>query len=160
LPETVRLYRTSCDFTRQELAPLAAWLRQLPPDARPVLVHDAGYLAWATRLEMLDLVGLKTPSAARLHRDFTWRSCGAARAAAVDAIARAGGVRSFVVLRSWDVQYGLSDGLRGTGWRLQPLRTSAAGYDVYRLSPPGVASEPDSRVVAPAQGSWSSSSPK
>jgi len=159
LPETVRLYRANCAFTRRELAPLAAWMRRQPEDLSPVLVHDAGYLAWATRLEMVDLVGLKTPSAARLHHELTWRSCGAGRAAAVDAIARAAGVRSFVVLRSWDTEYRLSDGLRRAGWELEPLRASAAGYDVYRLTPPAAAASaiPSDRA---AQGSWSSSSPK
>ncbi len=117
-------HRQRCAFTRAELAGVATFVRtSLPRDAR-VLVNDVGYLAFAGERRMVDLVGLKTPRAVALHRQFTWATCGASRADAVHRLALDTRPTHLVVLDSWDAIYRIADGLRAHGWRVDPARPS------------------------------------
>jgi hypothetical protein len=123
-------------FTSGELAVVADWCnRNLPPDAT-LLVHDAGYISYATRFRLTDMVGLKTPGNIPFHVNGTWRTCGAGRGAAVAAIAREQHPDYLVMLRGWDRIYRITDGLRAAGFRLDELRHVREGYEVYRLTPP------------------------
>lgn len=139
-------------FTTNELAPLAEWSNaNLPIDAK-LLVHDAGYISWATKFRLFDIVGLKTPSSIPVHRDLTWKSCvdartgtdvGAlaatvnrARATAVAEIARLNRPTHLVVLRRWEAIYATVSLLRAMGWSLEQVREGPFGYDVYQIRPP------------------------
>ena len=71
----------------RERPALALWLQSnVPADAR-ILIHDAGYLAYATRYELIDLVGLKTPESIRFHERYTVPSNGTQRDEAINQIA-------------------------------------------------------------------------
>jgi hypothetical protein len=120
----------------KELDNVAQWSREhLPPDAR-VLVHDAGYFAWATSLVLVDVVGLKTPSSIEDHRRWTMPSTGRNRHEAVHAIAYRSRVTHAVILNA-EFWGDLANNLRQHGWTLRPIREpAAAGYVVYAISPP------------------------
>lgn len=132
-PFTWREHQAEQAKTRYELAGVAAWCdKNLPPESR-LLIHDAGYISYATRFQMEDLVGLKTPSNITFHRDLTYPTNGAQRATAIHAAALRARADYIIVLDLWDGIFKITDGLRHYGWRLDPVRTEGI-YRVYRLS--------------------------
>ena len=134
-PVSIYTYLHECRYYDGGLHDLVAWCRQnLPSDAR-VMVHDAGYMAYATDYRLIDLVGLKTPEAIPLHRRYTWPTAGADRAKAVAALALETQAEYLVIVRNWEIMVRLPDDLRSLGWRVDPLRTDGA-YRVYRLTAP------------------------
>jgi hypothetical protein len=136
LPADLAAYVEDVAFARREYAGLAAWVeRELPPGAR-IAVHDAGYLAFATRRPLIDVVGLKTPASRAAHAALTAPSAGVLRGEALAQILAATRAEYFVVLAGWDHDFALTEGLRRAGWTLTPLRPDGA-YQVYRLTPPG-----------------------
>lgn len=133
--ERWRQHRQRCAFTRAELAGVTTFVRTtLPRDAR-VLVHDVGYMAFASERSLVDLVGLKTPPAVALHQQLTWATCGPARAEAVHRLALATRPSHLVVLDSWDAIYRIVEGLRSHGWVVERVR-STGRYQVFALTPP------------------------
>jgi hypothetical protein len=135
LPVDLGAYSDDVAFARRELAGLAAWIEaELPAQAR-IAVHDAGYIAFATRRPLIDVVGLKTPAARAAHAALTAPSAGARRGEALGRILAATHADTFVVLQAWDRDFALTEALRRAGWRLTPLRPDGA-YQVYRLTPP------------------------
>jgi hypothetical protein len=146
IPARWTLHMNNRRFTSGELDDLATWCRRnLPADA-VLLVHDAGYIAAATRFRLVDIVGLKTPSSMEYHARLTWPSCGRDRAEAVHRIALAQRPGYLVALRGWDRIYRLSEGLRLRGWRLEPLRGHDRPYEVFRLTPPANADRKSTRL--------------
>ena len=135
LDEHVDNYLRGRRFTLDALDETAVWSREnLPRNAR-VLVHDAGYFSYATPFQLIDVVGLKTPSCVREHSEITWASCGARRDEAVHRIATRLAPDHLVALRGWP--FGIADALRRHGWRLEEIHHSqVSGYDVFRLQPP------------------------
>ncbi|WP_243369836.1 hypothetical protein [Microvirga solisilvae] len=120
----------------RELDAAAQWSREhLRPEAR-ILIHDAGYFAWATPFSLFDIVGLKTPSSIEDHRRWTLPSQGKNRDEAVSEIAKRHRVTHAVILK--DEFWGdLADNLRRRGWGLRPLRDPPGrGYGIYELTPP------------------------
>ena len=119
-------------------AELAAWVqRNLPRDAR-VLIHDAGHIAFATDLFLIDVVGLKTPDAIADHRRWTVPSRGLARQEAVSRIAARHGATHAIILKDLEGYWAsLADDLRRSGWTLEPLRPArtSPGYEVFKLIP-------------------------
>lgn len=139
LPGAWRAYQSGDHFTDGELTSLAQWLNTNLPARSKILVHDAGYLAYATPFQLVDVVGLKTPQSMAFHRACTAPTNGRDRQSAVSAIATTSGVRYAVVLH--DAQgywYALKHDLDATGWTLRELRAPLEpnGYGVYALTPP------------------------
>lgn len=136
-PVSIYTYVRECRYYDGGLRDLVAWCRQnLPADAR-LMVHDAGYLSYATDYHLIDLVGLKTPEAVALHREYTWPSAGADRAKAVAALAVDTRAEYLVIVRNWVIMNELPDELRRLGWKVDPMRADGA-YRVYRLTAPVV----------------------
>ena len=136
LPAAFSTARDATLFTADELAETARWLGDhLPPDAR-VLVHDAGYAAFATRFALVDAVGLKTPSSAEIHRRVTWASCGERRGDALAEIAQRGRVTHLVLLAEWEQRFGFTRALAEHGFTVNRIRDGHTGYSVYALAPP------------------------
>jgi hypothetical protein len=135
-------YRATLRFTGDELDGVARWCREyLPPDAT-LLVHDIGYISYATPFRLVDFVGLKSPAAREAHRRWTWPACGGmGRSAAVAAIAADARPGYLVMLQGWDGVYQFTAGLRALGWGLVPVRPEG-DYRVYRLVPPPSSSPP------------------
>jgi hypothetical protein len=122
-----------------ELADTSRWLTDnLPADAR-ILVHDAGYPAFATDFVLIDVVGLKTPAAVEHHRMWTAPSAGIQRNRAIAEIAERFQPTHAVILRDdlgfWN---SVGDALQHHGWIEATLRepTGRFGYVVYRLRRP------------------------
>jgi hypothetical protein len=85
-----------------------------------VIVHDAGYAAWAGAAPtFVDMVGLKTPLAAALHRQMTGPTCGADRPAALDTLARVESARFLLIWQPWDDAFQVRKGLERAGWRFR-----------------------------------------
>ncbi|KPL51055.1 hypothetical protein ABB55_01485 [Prosthecomicrobium hirschii] len=134
LPGLAR-YRDATAFTAGDLDRVARHAREaLPANAR-LLIHDAGYIAWATTLPLVDMVGLKTPSSIADHRALTLPSNGTRRGEAIARIAARGAVSHAVVLDDWNDRFGIVDGLIAAGWTVTPTGPAGA-YRIYRLTPP------------------------
>ena len=134
-PVSIYTYLHECRYYDGGLHDLVAWCRQnLPADAR-VMLHDAGYMSYATDYRLIDLVGLKTPEAVVLHHEYTWPSAGADRAKAVAALAVETHAEYLVIVRNWVIMNELPGQLTALGWRVDPLRTDGA-YRVYRITAP------------------------
>lgn len=140
----LRQARGSRHFTETELAGLARWAEQNLPKDSPTAIHDAGYLAYATDLPLVDVVGLKTPDAVREHQRLTLPSCAKQRAEAVLEVVRRHGAKHLIVYRN---AFQLEPGLKQSGWRLEPVgphpiqgkpyENWTPRYVVYRVVPPG-----------------------
>lgn len=128
-------HRRAEDFTRYELDAAARFMNERLPRGARVLVHDVGYVSWATRFALIDIVGLKSPGSAEPHRALTWPSCGARRGEAVARIAREGRATHLVALTSWDGIYRFVDSLRAQGWVVREIRAQGL-YRVYALQAP------------------------
>lgn len=142
LPRHWQQYVDALAVTDTARAGSARWARDhLPPDA-VILVHDIGYIAYATEFRLIDLVGLKTPESIAYHRRWTLASGGRRRGEAIAAIARAFAPGYAIILNDGpDTQIwaGTAAALRQQGWRLDPLHDPPGeDYGIYRLTPPGL----------------------
>ncbi len=143
MPSMWTTHRTWTDAFHTEQRALVSWLDKHLSASEPLMVIDAGYLAFATRHPLVDVVGLKTLSSVRQHAALTAPSCGARRGESLSAIALGTGARYFVPWGEWDQRLGLADQLRGAGWDLELIRTRPANaidhwwYPVYKLTSGG-----------------------
>ncbi len=116
-------------------AAMAEWVaKNLPPDA-VVMVHDAGRISLSGNQPLVDLVGLKSPFSADVHRGATYARCERTPSAISD-IARRSGAGFIVVTTDWDRIFGLTESLARTGWKVARADTERgdAFYRVYRIS--------------------------
>lgn len=134
-PEHWKLVLRDRDTFTQSVRSVADWTNShLPPDAT-VLVHDVGYISYATKFHLVDFVGLKTPSSIEYHRSVTWGTCGAGRVVAVSEIARRANPQYLILMDDWDGNFKISAGLRELGWGLDEMAALPL-YRVFRLTPP------------------------
>ena len=135
LPQRWRLFVRDRDSYTAALQSVAAWSNHhLPPTAK-LLIHDAGYISNATRFQMVDLVGLKTPSSIEINRKYTYAACGLGRAFAIEQIAHSAEPDYLVTAGDWDRIFQISAGLRMLKW--QPEKVFENGnYRIYRLTAP------------------------
>lgn len=127
-------YLATRDFTTGALASVAGWAHEnLPADSK-LLIHDAGFISYATDLRMVDLVGLKTPRVIHFHEELTKPSGGKLRGEAINRIALQERPRYLIVLNGWDGIFHITDALRSHGWRVDLMRPG--DYSVYSLTPP------------------------
>jgi hypothetical protein len=137
-------YRYDTTNYRQSLGDMVAWMNANLPAGVTVMVHDAGYIAYAGRFQLVDLVGLKTPGAAEIHKRITYPSAGANRAEAVIGIAKEFEPRYLLVIHAWEEIYGFADELRANGWSAREIYKSHAPagtsprdiYELYELDKP------------------------
>lgn len=129
------------------MAKLAGWVRTHLDPSKPLLVHDSGYVAYATSQHMVDLVGLKNPRSIAYHKRFTARTGNVGRANAIAHIARATGACYIAVSSGWEPVFQMAAGLKARGWTLTRLTTGdeAGPYTVYALTDPG----PDAALPGP-----------
>jgi len=136
-------YRSHITGYRESLVDVVNWINVNLPDRPTVMVHDAGYIAYAAHLPLVDLVGLKTPAAIDFHRRLTYPSAGRLRGEAIADIAKTFKPQYLIVLQNWDDEFDIIDGLRGNGFTVEevyagraPPGTPAADiYHLYRLTP-------------------------
>lgn len=121
------------NFYSVQLTGVAKWCQQHLPANSVLLVHDAGYIAYATSFRIIDLVGLKTPDNVAYHRQFTLPTGGQDRNKAIAAIIKASNARYLIVLKVWENYMHIAQGLRVLGWKLEPVYVQPQGYTVYRI---------------------------
>jgi len=137
--DSVPTYLGERRWTLKELADVSQWSRaHLPSNAR-IMIHDAGYFAFATNFRLVDVVGLKTPEAIPYHQRYTRPTGGASRDLAIVAIAQHWNPDYVMVLHDKLNFWGEIDAdLIRHGWHLNLMRRPPGqyGYFVYHLSPP------------------------
>jgi hypothetical protein len=137
-------YRGGITMYLQSLVDMVTWMNANLPAGATVMVHDAGYIAWAGRFQLVDVVGLKTPRAAQIHKRFTYPSTGANRAEAIIRIAKEFEPRYLLVTHWWNGLFGFADALRAYGWSARDIYNSHAPagtspgdiYELYELDRP------------------------
>jgi hypothetical protein len=138
LPLRWHFYLNESRTMNYALLDAAQWCtKHLPPHAT-LLIHDAGYIAFATPFHLIDVVGLKTPSSIKF-----WRQSHVANpySAAffltpVAAIIAYNHPQYLVVLPGWESRLGAPQSLSAYGWRLQLLHVPVEyGYKIYRIFP-------------------------
>jgi hypothetical protein len=131
----INLYVRDCRRYGGGLREVASWCTRNLPTGSTLLVHDAGYIAYATPFRITDMVGLKTPEAISLNRAITLPSVGEQRSVAVSDLARDRGADYLIVLDGWPPTLDLVSEMRGLKWKVEPLHTEGI-YHVFRLSAP------------------------
>ncbi|WP_147306469.1 hypothetical protein [Methylovirgula sp. 4M-Z18] len=117
----------------------AAWVNANVSPQDRILVHDAGVISYMTKLPLIDMIGLKTPSSVSAHLKWTLPSHGTGRANAIDEIAKNSSAQYVVLLHDgskfWST---IEQDLAFRGWRLDLVRPTGAtpDYAVFRLTPP------------------------
>jgi hypothetical protein len=138
------IYKTHILGYRQSLADVVRWLDANLEGRPTVMVHDAGYAAYAGHASLVDLVGLKTPEATAIHAALTYPSAGRQRSEAVAGIAAKFNAQYLLAIEDWNEKLYLADGLREQGWSVEevyagraPADTPKADiYRLYRLTAP------------------------
>jgi hypothetical protein len=125
-------------FTRVEAANFAGWASNHIPIGATVLIHDAGYISFATKLHLVDMVGLKTPESVVYHSALTFPSGGMLRGQAISEIARHFHADYAIILSDPDDFWGaIANKLRQQRWTLTPVYAADQhGYVIYRLRAP------------------------
>jgi len=143
IPDRWVTYRDSDAIVIQAQQDIAKWLNTNAPAGSRVLVHDAGYLSESTNFELVDLVGLKTPSSTGWHRMFTGPSGGLRRGEAVRAIACRSAPQFYVAFNDWERAFGLTQSLSIEGWEASVLMRRRVEtprrileFSLYRLRVP------------------------
>lgn len=134
LPPHWRAYTSSRTYTMVELASVAQWLQQHVPNNSTLLIHDAGYLAYATHFHLIDMVGLKTPSSVYLHQQYTLPSQRKQLVVAISQIGLQSHSDYLVVLKGWNEGLKIVPRLQALHWQLQLVRSSEQGYEVYKIN--------------------------
>ncbi|KYG98521.1 hypothetical protein [Bradyrhizobium sp. DOA1] len=137
-------YRTHIVGFHESLADVVRWMNANLQDRPVVMVHDAGYVAYAGHAALVDLVGLKTPAAMDVHKRVTYPSAGLQRSKAVAEIAEQFQPQYLLVVQDWDQRFRLVEGLRAEGWIARevyagyapPKTPSALIYHLYELKRP------------------------
>lgn len=134
-PAGIARYLDACNKGSQAEHELAHWCQEnLPSDAK-LMVQDAGYIAYGSPFRVVDYVGLKTPEAIPLNKEYTWPSAGARRAEVIAALSRREHTEYLVVSAHDAPSNALPKQMRALGWRLDLMKPNGY-YAVYRLHPP------------------------
>ncbi len=123
------------DHATQSLSSVAGWSNAHLPASATLLIHDAGYISYATKFRLVDFVGLKTLPSIELNRRYTYGRCGAGPAVAISEIARRARPDYLIVTGDWDGAFRVTPGLRSLGWSVDEINHSG-DYRVFRLTPP------------------------
>jgi hypothetical protein len=138
------MYKTHILGYRESLADVVSWMDANLPEQSIVMVHDAGYVAYAGHDRLVDLVGLKTPASAATHAALTYPSAGRQRGEAVANIAATFDAKYLLAIEDWNARFGLTEGLREQGWTVEEIYAGRAPadtpeiyiYHLFRLTPP------------------------
>jgi len=114
---------------------VTVWCQRHLAPGSPVLVHDAGYLAYSSDFQTFDFVGLKTPRAIPLNKQYTWPSAGKRRAQVVAQMALDSGSRYLIINSHWWPVVTLDAELRALGWKVDVVDQEGA-FLIYKLTPP------------------------
>ncbi|WP_460275945.1 hypothetical protein [Celeribacter sp. ULVN23_4] len=115
----------------------ATWIKQNLSPSDTVLVHDVGYIAFATDQSFFDMVGLKSPPAVEINARFAYKQGAEGRGEALAEMARLVDAKAMLVSTGWNRNQSLTAPLAGQGWTLSPHPGgNPAGLEAYILTPP------------------------
>lgn len=136
LPSHWKFYLTERKNNFTKCHEMAAWCLGNLPTKSVLLIHDAGYLAFATPFRLVDMVGLKTPSSIHYHQIITLPSSGTKRVTAISSIISDQQPDYLILLPEWDRKIQITRRLRQLGWHLTLLNTinTLQGYTILRIS--------------------------
>jgi len=97
---------------------MSKWVASHVPEDAVVMVHDAGRISQFGGQPLIDLVGLKSPYSAEVHRRMTYARCQRAPEAIAE-IATHAHASYLVVTRDWDRVFKLTASLRAEGWQVE-----------------------------------------
>jgi hypothetical protein len=132
-------YLHSLAVYRNNLIETVAWANAHIPRGAMVMIHDAGYVAYAGHFRLVDCVGLKTPQAVSINRALTFPSAGAKRSEALAEIAEMFQPQYLICLKGWNSTFALAASLRRAGWQVTkifesaPSSNDAENYEVFAL---------------------------
>lgn len=137
-------YRETLDGYMESLQDCVHWMNANLPSGSVVMLHDAGYAAYAGRFPLVDVAGLKTPYAAEANRELTFPRAGEGRAAAIIMVANKFQPRYLITFKRWNHFYGFADAFGEHGWSVRLLHEGRAApttpshqiYEVFQLAPP------------------------
>lgn len=135
IPINIQTNKNNKTFTEQSIAPIAEWINHKIPSDATILIHDAGYIGYKSQRHLIDLVGLKTPSAIKINQEINHRSCGLNRGAAIRKIVATHSPEYIVTLDSWDGIFGITNALNGpgAGYHLTTVFATKNGYSIYKI---------------------------
>jgi hypothetical protein len=110
---------------------VATWCQQHLPKDSTILIHDAGYFAYATSFHLVDMVGLKTPSVISYEKKFAYPNQGINRREAIAKIIEVNHLQYLIDLPSWEKRFKITEGLSQWGIQLALLKRFPKGYQVY-----------------------------
>jgi hypothetical protein len=152
LPSRYRSWHDGFEAHGADLERVSRWLRAEVPLETPVLLHDIGYLSFATTHRLVDLVGLKRPASVEANRRWTLPTAGRLRWRALAEIAAAERPGYAVFLPDWSEVCKLETGLAAAGLRMSRVPhqdPESRGYVAFRLSqadvPAGAGHDPELR---------------
>ncbi len=132
-------YKYYLTFYRAGVVETVAWANAHIPPGAMVMVHDAGYVAYAGDFRLVDLTGLKTPRSVAINRQLTFPANGAMRPQAMAEIADLFHPRYLIAVKSWNADYRIAQSLRRDGWRVTRIFESARAprdaeiYEIFAL---------------------------
>lgn len=126
-PKHWHTYLDTRGYTKIELVGLTNWLKKNISPQSNLLVHDVGYVAFATNFHLTDMVGLKTPSSIDAHKKTPLIP-------AITSIIQHNNPHYLIIQNAWDKDFNIARGLSAANWDLKLLHTSADGYLVYRIN--------------------------
>lgn len=135
-------YRGSIEFSRGQ-EEVYQWVKTNLPNGARVLLHDAGYIPWRLMseesnvfsLQLVDVVGLKTPEVIQVHQDITFASHGENLGVAVGQIATSSEAEYAIILDRpfWG---DIKSHLVQAGFSVEKIFENKESYQVFRISAP------------------------
>lgn len=121
----------------QVLEATADWIEENLDPTEPALVHDVGYISFATEQLFFDLVGLKSPAAVELNKQYTYKRGIWGRGEAMAEMARMTGAEVLLVSTGFNKHNLMTAPLEELGWVLEPHPNgSPPGHSAFLLVPP------------------------
>ncbi|KAA9008033.1 hypothetical protein [Histidinibacterium aquaticum] len=119
---------------RSTLEQTSDWInRNLEPET-PLLIHDIGYVSWATSQRLFDIVGLRSPEAVPINRALRYQRGAEGQADALEAMIDVSGSCTLLVSDGWNSIANFTGSLRGRGWSVLPHPAGhPPGHQVYLL---------------------------
>lgn len=130
IPSHWQFYFKSMKYSIVQLTDLANWCNDHLPKNSILLVHDTGFLAYATSFHLVDLVGLKSPEVVRYYQKYSLPNNGEYRMIAIAKIIAAEKPEYIVMLPRWDNMFHISRDLPFYGYQLKNIYVQNDGYEV------------------------------
>lgn len=122
---------------RVTLEETAEWIRSNLEPNEMLMLHDIGYMSFATDQLLFDLVGLKSPMAVRINRELRYHRGYDGLGSALAEMAKRSDACVLLVSTGWNQQGYLTIAMSDHGWSLTPHPAeNPPGHEAYILTSP------------------------